>query len=141
MYKLISGNIADSGEFDDYGQAEVVILAGPHAGHTAAVGTAKHNCGAYILQAVCSCGARYGNRASGCWQYGHQQEEYGDPELGKALGWYSSAGAESQAGWSVLRDKIALRVEQLMNRVFGKDTEELLRLARALRERLEEERT
>ena len=79
---LVSGTVADGSEFDDSGRATYRVEGGNHDGHTVTIDTAKYNCGVYAVDIICSCGKSWQNGMSGCWQYGHQRRENGDPEIG-----------------------------------------------------------
>ncbi len=73
--------MADASQIDDAVRSTWHIKDGSHKGHTAAVYSAKHNCGAYQIDVECSCGAKYENAINGCWQNGHQRAESGDTAL------------------------------------------------------------
>jgi len=78
----LSGQDADAGQkMDDNGESTWRVEGGPHDGHTVTVRTAKHNCGAYATDIDCSCGAGWSSAMNGCWQWGHQRDEEGDPTL------------------------------------------------------------
>lgn len=85
MKITFSGYIADGSEIEDGGKATIKPLEGKHAGHTISISSDKHNCGAYQIDAKCSCGATYHNGMNGCWQNGHQRSEEGDQELSIAF--------------------------------------------------------
>ena len=87
MYKLISGEICDFSQLDSYGNANVIIIGGPHHGHNALVTGAKFNCGAGWEHIICSCGAEFESQTSGCWQMGHNWPSYtrGDKYLDFAI--------------------------------------------------------
>jgi hypothetical protein len=77
----ISGKPADAGQLDSRGKEVVKYIDGPHKGHTATVRTDKYNCGAWSEEITCSCDAKWENAMNGCWQQGHQREEWGDATL------------------------------------------------------------
>ena len=75
------GSEADYGELDSLGTATATVKDGPHNGHTVTVYTEKHNCGAHGERIECSCGEWWQSAMYGCWQWGHQRQEAGDPTL------------------------------------------------------------
>lgn len=77
------------GDFDIY---RVRIHEGPHAGHTAEIWIASHNCGATQIDIICECSSVYFNEMRGCWQFCHAREEEGDPSLRVALDLISQEG-------------------------------------------------
>jgi len=78
---LIGGNVANDGELDDEGEAVYRVQGGEHNEHVITICTEKHNCGAWGESVDCSCGESWQSSMWGCWQYGHQREETGNPSL------------------------------------------------------------
>jgi hypothetical protein len=78
---FVSGNVADAGQFDDSGEAHYHVQGGEHDSHEVTIYTEKHNCGAYGESVNCSCGEAWQSSMHGCWQAGHQREEFGNPSL------------------------------------------------------------
>ena len=76
---ILSGKIADAGQFDDWGEALVLIASGPHRGHIAEYSTAKYNCGAYLEELHCQCAKHWQNQSYGCPS--HQRPQSGDQTL------------------------------------------------------------
>ena len=76
-YVNLSGEDADGGKMEDWGEVFTLVLTGEHRGHIVRTTTAKHDCGAYAESQGCDCGAVYRNAMNGCWQQGHQREEEG----------------------------------------------------------------